>query len=555
VSPPDPTPARKVPSPAVPRVDLGLALGLAAVAVASRLPFRARLLPSWDAIQFALALGEYDVVKHQPHPPGYILYVALARLVDAGDPTGTLVGVSVGASALTVFLTYLLAWRLYGRATALVAALGLMASPLFWYSGVVGLTYTTEAALATGLALVIWRMRHGGPAATVAGALALGLAGGVRQSLLVLFGPLWLGTAWASQRRWRPVAAGAGVLGLTVVAWLVPMMWLTGGPARYLAASRELFDSTIRARTIAGAWPLNAVAVGEALLLGVGLLLPLLAWLAVGALRPGAAWDARAWLFAGWLLPPLGVYLFFHFGQYEYLLAVLPALYILLARGLVGLPARPAAGGRGPAPVARWGRPAAVLTLVIAGHAAFFTQARSIEVPGLDRPPGRESWQTSLLARYRFGLWPYTARGLEEQQAVIRAYIEGVRREFDPRDTILVTELGNRRSFPWFRHVRYYLPEYAVYHLRLGGFSPGYLASRDLATMAARADPEILLPAGARRLVWVVDAWNPTLPRPAGLRARGLPYGRWLHVLDLERRVVEHGGYRLTPGTAVARLR
>ncbi len=47
--------------------------------------YRARMLYNWDAVQFALALGEYDVVKHQPHPPGYILYVALARLVQRLD--------------------------------------------------------------------------------------------------------------------------------------------------------------------------------------------------------------------------------------------------------------------------------------------------------------------------------------------------------------------------------------------------------------------------------------------------------------------------------------
>jgi hypothetical protein len=50
---------------------------LAALTVVSRLPYRARMLYNWDAVQFALALSEYDVVKHQPHPPGYILYVAL----------------------------------------------------------------------------------------------------------------------------------------------------------------------------------------------------------------------------------------------------------------------------------------------------------------------------------------------------------------------------------------------------------------------------------------------------------------------------------------------
>ena len=47
------------------------------------------MLYNWDAVQFALALREFDVAKHQPHPPGYLLYVGLGRLLNAslGDPT------------------------------------------------------------------------------------------------------------------------------------------------------------------------------------------------------------------------------------------------------------------------------------------------------------------------------------------------------------------------------------------------------------------------------------------------------------------------------------
>ena len=89
-----------------------------------------------------------------------------------------------------------------------------------------------------------------------------------------------------------------------------------------------------------------------------------------------------------------------------------------------------------------------------------------------------------------------------------------------PRDTVLVTELGNPRSYPWFRHVMYYLPEYATYHLRLNAAAPGYLASRELPSMAAVAERRVPLPVTTRRLVWVVDEWDPTAPRPAGLEAR-----------------------------------
>ena len=265
--------------------------------------------------------------------------------------------------------------------------------------------------------------------------------------------------------------------------------------------------------------------------------------------------DGRAWLFAGWIVPPVLVYTFVHFGQYGYLCAILPALYIVIARGLVRLAALVAPAGPPWRARARWAVAAAASPWPSRPTRRSSRARNRSRWPGSRRSPARRALQTRLLAAYRFRLWPHTLQGLREQEEVIRAYARAVREGFDPGDTVLVTELGNRRSFPWFRHVMYYLPEYPVYHLRLGIFSRGYLASHHDETMAALADPEVFLPTGARRLVWVVDHWNPAIPRPAALRAVPVDYGRWLYVLELERRVVEHGGYRLTPVTALARVR
>ncbi|MBN1276884.1 MAG: glycosyl transferase, partial [Deltaproteobacteria bacterium] len=51
------------------------------VTILTRLPFTSRLLYHWDSVQFALGLEDYDITVHQPHPPGYFLYVMLGRLV------------------------------------------------------------------------------------------------------------------------------------------------------------------------------------------------------------------------------------------------------------------------------------------------------------------------------------------------------------------------------------------------------------------------------------------------------------------------------------------
>src|SRR5919201_4325017 len=259
--------------------------------------------------------------------------VAVARIVDVfiGDPTASFVWLSIIASGGAVFFVYRLAWMLYGRLAAAVAAVGLATSPLFWFYGEVGLPYAVEAALASMMGMLAWPARCGRGRAVVTSAAGLALAGGVRQSLLPLFFPLWATTAWAGTRRLGPPAAGAALMAVTTASWLFPMLHLAGGTGAYLSASAELFDSTVRATTVMapnGAWLGNARALGEATVLGLGLLLPVLLWAAARAVRSG--FGPRKRFFPGWALPPLVVYVWFHFGQYGYLLAILPAVYIFI---------------------------------------------------------------------------------------------------------------------------------------------------------------------------------------------------------------------------------
>ncbi|MGH7312390.1 MAG: protein O-mannosyl-transferase family, partial [Candidatus Rokuibacteriota bacterium] len=229
------------------RSDFGLAAVLAVVTVLSRLPYRARMLYNWDAVQFALALREYDVAKHQPHPPGYVLYVGLGRLVNAwlDDPAAAYVALAVVFSGLTTFVVYHLALAIYGRATALASASLLAVSPLFWFYGSVGLTYAGEALGASAVAYFAFRSLRGSRTDTWIGAAYLGLAGGLRQSILLLLLPLWLGSAALGVRRPRAVGVGLAILTVAALSWAVPMVWLTGGLDRYLAASIALAEEVI----------------------------------------------------------------------------------------------------------------------------------------------------------------------------------------------------------------------------------------------------------------------------------------------------------------------
>jgi hypothetical protein len=128
---------------------------------------------------------------------------------------------------------------------------------------------------------------------------------------------------------------------------------------------------------------------------------------------------------------------------------------------------------------------------------------------------------------------------------VIRTYVDTIRAVYEPSDTVLVTELGNPRSYPWLRHAMFYLPEYPMYQLQVGEVPRGFYAPQSAATMILTPGEHIVLPRGVKRLVWFVDHWDPTRARPPGLLEIELPYGRYLYVLPLSRRPVEYAGYTL----------
>src|SRR5688572_5263162 len=90
---------------------------IAAAYLAAHLLSFAPSLEDIDSINFALGLRDFDVARHQPHPPGSPVYIAMGRALLAVVAT---VGSSLSetaAEALTLSL-----WSAVAAAVALVAA-------------------------------------------------------------------------------------------------------------------------------------------------------------------------------------------------------------------------------------------------------------------------------------------------------------------------------------------------------------------------------------------------------------------------------------------------
>jgi hypothetical protein len=233
-----------------------LCSALAAAYLVFHLPFLAPSPEDIDSINFALGLAEFDVARHQPHPPGYPVYIALGRLslalVHAVAPGLDIVRADAIAlavwSALAGAVAILAAFAFFqamertnsepppGSGLSLAATALLAVAPLFWIGGLRPMSDLPGLAVtlaAQALALGSWRTgRHLAVAAFLAG-LAVGLRVQTIWLTLPLLMVVWFrhrrrGTAWTI----TPVAAlAAGGL-----VWAVPLIVATGGPAAYMRA-------------------------------------------------------------------------------------------------------------------------------------------------------------------------------------------------------------------------------------------------------------------------------------------------------------------------------
>src|SRR5207249_1229555 len=219
---------------------------------------------------------------------------------------------------------------------------------------------------------------------------------------------------------------------------------------------------------------------------------------------------------------------------------VLRPLGVLLGRVVITAFAEAAALARrralGPALTA------AAVVLVVLVNGAFFVNARPLP-RDFDTP--RPAWR--LAAEHEAFDWIFsrTAAALREHEEVVRTFVEAIRGLYPAEETVVITELGNTRSYPWLRHAMFYLPEYSIFELRVGELPPGYYAPQLASDMLPWPDSDIRLPARTRRLVWFVDHWAPSVARPAGLVEIELPYGRFLYTLPIDRRPVAYAGYTL----------
>ena len=400
---------------------------LTTLLLVTRIAFRSRYLYDIDSVNFALGLRRFDPAAHQPHPPGYFLYICLGRLVNAffHDANAALVTVSIAASCGALFAIYLLAEIWFGRQAARFAGLIFVFSPLVWFHGTVALTYAVEVFFSALAGYLCWRIHHGSRSLIVPAAVTLGLAAGFRPSILLFLGPLLLySLVFAPGRvtRGRTIA-GAAALILTIAAWCLPMLSASGGFDAYRAALLSLWRISPARQTVFNSSPVTSLSrfltiVGiYALCFGGATLLTF------RRSRPEHRIEYRTKIFIRiWVLPGLlfFIFIFLRFVNSGYLLVISPPVFAWLGLKASQWYAVLRPGG--------WMR-AASIAMFAAGNSLIFLFA-----------PVYCSWGS--------------VRHFESE---LESVLRSIPVIASPGDTMIV---GFDSHFLGYRHAGYYLPEW-----------------------------------------------------------------------------------------------
>ena len=220
-------------------------LALTLLVAATRLFAAAASLWDWDEALFALAVRDYDVTRHHPHPPGYPLFIAAAKVVHlaVSDEFRALQVVVILSACALLPLLFAFARELgFSFATSLGAATLFAFLPNVWVYG--GSGFSDVPALAIGLAACTLLLRgRRSPRDFLLGAVVLGLAAGVRLPNLLLGAAPALLATW-SQLRARQYAV---VLGAMALGALTAASCYLG--ASFASAPFPAFLETLRAQS------------------------------------------------------------------------------------------------------------------------------------------------------------------------------------------------------------------------------------------------------------------------------------------------------------------
>lgn len=185
-------------------------------------------LEDWDSVQFALGLHNFSITEHQPHAPGYLLYIALGKLalLIFQDDTKALTTLSAALGSLSILPLYFLTKRIFNQMVAILASVIFAITPIGWMMSEVALTNMPGLFFLLIFAYLVFTSFNQ-PRKLILTSIFGGLILGVRfTEFPVIISLLGLAFLWHRQLKTITLSIIAFIAG--IFSWLIPLVVITG---------------------------------------------------------------------------------------------------------------------------------------------------------------------------------------------------------------------------------------------------------------------------------------------------------------------------------------
>lgn len=217
--------------------DYAISFVLLLIAFFSRIPLTESMQSHWDGPQYSMGVVKYSLEQDTPSPPGYPLYIFIARLINQfiGDPHRALVLESIIFSLVGAVIFYLVGKNIFNRVVGVISSLVFLSGSTFYYFGLTAYAYGAVPSITASIALVVFfivfKKKHYGLMLGFLFAFSLGFR---PQEIFSTF-PLVLYGFFNLPLRQR--FASLLFFLLSFLAWLLPFVYVVGGIEKYIVIS------------------------------------------------------------------------------------------------------------------------------------------------------------------------------------------------------------------------------------------------------------------------------------------------------------------------------
>lgn len=307
-------------------------------------------LEDWDSVQLALGLHHYSIPDHQPHPPGYPLYIVLGRLfyIFTQNDGYALTSLSALLGSFSIVPLYLLTKKMLDKKTAYLSSLIFIVVPVHWVFSERAFTDVPGLFFLLVFGYFVYSSK-GNLKKLLLSSFFAGLILGVRfNEIPVVIGLITLVALIYGNIKFYLLSLTALTLGVAI--WLIPLILITE-PSRFIASFSSLANYVVRHDVLLGeSSPFTTIAktkVGQLIYLldlsytKVFLILSLFSIIWV-TIKPGFRETFKIHFLLTWVISyGATLLLVYNLEIQRHLLPLLPPFAILVVISLVYLLKKP----------------------------------------------------------------------------------------------------------------------------------------------------------------------------------------------------------------------